>query len=215
MDPTERLEMDIGYTINGTPYHDILKHICLPRDGLKVLEPGCGSGKFGAHYALHGCDVTLLDIDPKALDYAAEVYFAATDRAVSKGSVVLMQGSVHRLPFPDSSFDFVFNEGVANHFGYNPHDWRRQRCLNEMVRVTKPGGHACAMVDNAHCEYVMERARNTQHDYKGMPPRQKPFTADELVLRLLKAGLCDIGIFPASVEGLADCRVLSGWGVKT
>lgn len=60
------------------------------------------------------------------------------------------------LPFPDSTFDFVFSEGVIEHIGYtgdSPHqqpDWqfRRQRFAESLLRVTKPGGYILVACPN-------------------------------------------------------------------
>lgn len=40
--------------------------------GCRVLDIGCGVGKYGAYLAALGCAVTLTDISPRMLDYARE-----------------------------------------------------------------------------------------------------------------------------------------------
>ncbi len=40
------------------------------RAGEKVIDIGCGVGKYGQYFALRGCDVTLADISGKMLEFA-------------------------------------------------------------------------------------------------------------------------------------------------
>lgn len=77
------------------------------RPGCRVLDIGCGVGKYGVMLAGLGCDVTLTDISPEMLRHAAEnmaVYnspwrcFACDFHAVSGQEPVFAQG-----------FDFSFS----------------------------------------------------------------------------------------------------------
>lgn len=40
------------------------------RPGERVLEVGCGSGVVSIHCAVNGCDVTAVDVNPRAVDLA-------------------------------------------------------------------------------------------------------------------------------------------------
>lgn len=42
------------------------------RPGCRVLDIGCGVGKYGVLFAQRGCDVTLVDFSPEMLRHAAE-----------------------------------------------------------------------------------------------------------------------------------------------
>ena len=42
------------------------------RPGCRVIDVGCGVGKYGTYFAALGCDVTLTDISPKMIDLAKE-----------------------------------------------------------------------------------------------------------------------------------------------
>ena len=52
------------------------KGMLLP--GMKVLDIGCGVGRYGTCFAALGCDVTLMDISSEMLKYAAENMSAYT-----------------------------------------------------------------------------------------------------------------------------------------
>lgn len=214
----EGLQKDLEYVLGGIDCHEVLASICPPRPGLKVLEPGCGSGKLGIWYALRGAFVTLMDIDGQAVEYAQQLAQLAQLRG-STGlpglHIEYCVGSIHKMPsYWSNTFDFVFNEGVPQHWGYYPKDWRRQHAINHMVRVTKPRGHVCVIGTNGHCPQAIHMVETTAHTYRGMPPRQKPWTRVELVDRLVKAGLTDVGVCPVSSIEWSDSMLLAGWGRK-
>lgn len=58
----------------GNDYNDKLIAFLLNEGmlypGCRVLDLGCGVGKYGRVFASLGCDVTLADISPKMLEYA-------------------------------------------------------------------------------------------------------------------------------------------------
>lgn len=62
--------------LGGNDYNDRLIAFLLDegmlRPGCRVLDLGCGVGKYGRVFASLGCDVTLADISPKMLEFAAQ-----------------------------------------------------------------------------------------------------------------------------------------------
>ncbi len=63
-------EMGLGeYNLSLLEYW---KEKGLLRPGMKVLDIGCGVGRYGVCFASMGCDVTLTDISPEMLKFAAE-----------------------------------------------------------------------------------------------------------------------------------------------
>lgn len=184
---------------------------------MHVLEPGCGSGKLGLWYAMQGANVTLMDIDENALEYAFYLHkLVQQARPAQWGEVTLWQGSIHdlgKLYAPD--FDLVFNEGVV-YFWRQP--WR-QHAINEMAKVTRPGGHVCVIGNSAHNTDIMKMAESVKHTYMGMPRIEIPFTRFELADRLRKAGLRDVQVRP--VDGFMvdpprweSSRMIAGWGTR-
>ena len=209
------LEADLNFLIKGISCHALLARIFPPREGLSVLEPCGASGTLGLWYAARGSSVSLLDIDPDALDYSKTLYRKAVEIGIDFPLRPLWyQGSIHKLPFGDNTFDFVFNEGGPQHWGYNPKDWRRQRSINEMVRVARVGAPVCVIANNALCTEIMAMANSVDHDYKGMPVREKPFTPEELRERLIKAGTERVNVVPVDSERFEDSRLIAGFGLK-
>jgi ubiquinone/menaquinone biosynthesis C-methylase UbiE len=100
-------------------------------DSARVLDAGCGRGvgvqilleQFGA------ARVYAIDLDPKQIRRAQRrLADRPSDRAL------LAVGSVEGLPFPDESFDAVFDFGVRHHAP----DW--QAAVAQIGRVLRPGG---------------------------------------------------------------------------
>jgi ubiquinone/menaquinone biosynthesis C-methylase UbiE len=107
--------------------------------GLRVLEPGTGTGLLAAAVARKGARTTILDVSEGALSIAVGTF----ERAGLETEAVL--GSVFELPFPDGSFDVVFNSGLLEHFETE----RRRAALDEMLRVLTADGVCVTFNPNA------------------------------------------------------------------
>jgi ubiquinone/menaquinone biosynthesis C-methylase UbiE len=74
--------------------------------GARVIHAGCGSGQVDVDIAKH-IDITALDISKNALI----IY-----RQVHGDKCKTVQGNIFSMPFPDETFDGVYNLGVLEHF---------------------------------------------------------------------------------------------------
>ncbi len=110
-----------------------------PPAGRSFCEVGSGSGTTSASLARMGARITLVDISPKSLAYAKS-YFEAQ----RLGAQYAIQDGL-RLGLRDGSFDVVWNGGVIEHFT----DEGKVSLIQEMYRVTKPGGLLLIVVPNA------------------------------------------------------------------
>lgn len=109
--------------------NELLDMISLKNE-LKVLDVGCGSGFTACNIVKdYGCQVTGID--------ASEVMIGkAQERAKkSKVDVDFRVADIYKLPFVDEFFDVGIFESVLNVL---PSD--RQKAINEVVRVIRPGG---------------------------------------------------------------------------
>ena len=100
------------------------------RRGMRLLDAGCGTGRFG-HFLRTlepEIELTLLDASPAMLSY------------VSDEDARIIEGSLMDLPFLDGTFDAV----VAT--------WSLETLaepalgLGELMRVIKPGGALCIAI---------------------------------------------------------------------
>lgn len=98
----------------------------MPPPPARVLEVGCGGGQLLRHLRQKGYDVRGCELSPELVALHAGTEW---EHAVFRAS-----GTA--LPEPDGSYDVVISSDVLEHV---PPEYR-QRFLQEMVRVTKPGG---------------------------------------------------------------------------
>lgn len=101
--------------------------------GHRVLEVGCGTGKDSIQILeklQNTGELYLQDISLEMLKLAKK----RIESINSKSSVEFFSGNASYLPFPDDYFDSVFHFGGINTFA------EKQRAIDEMTRVTRPGG---------------------------------------------------------------------------
>jgi SAM-dependent methyltransferase len=98
------------------------------REGLTLLDVGCGTGVVGVTAARRGARVTGLDLTPALLERAKE------NAQLAEVSIEFLEGDVEHLPFGDKTFDMVLSQ-FGHMFAPQP-----TLALAEMLRVLKPGG---------------------------------------------------------------------------
>lgn len=97
----------------------------------KLLESGCGSGRFVYWLAAQGFDIEGMEINP------------ATVAALNQRhpQLKIREGDVRALPYADNSFDGILSLGVIEHVFEG-----MAGSIREMHRVLKPGGVALVIV---------------------------------------------------------------------
>jgi len=115
----------------------------MPRNG-KIIEAGCGLGRFVVHLMEMGYDIEGIEINPETVQ--------AVKRR--RPDVQIFVGDVARLPYPDNSISGVISLGVVEHFIDGP-----QLPLKEFWRVLKPGCYAIISVPSLN--YVRQFKRLT------------------------------------------------------
>ena len=101
-----------------------------PREAVRILEVGCGTGANLWFAAREGFDVSGLELSEDAIS-------AARQRFHDDGlNADLNVGSFESLPFSDGSFDLVIDRAAltcADRLGI-------ERAISEIARVTRAGG---------------------------------------------------------------------------
>lgn len=100
-----------------------------PLAGKRVLDVGCGLGMYTARFR---------EFTPHA--FGTEIELERAVQAVPRAAGVAQ--AAEALPFPDGSFDVVFNHEVLEHAGDD------RRLAREMVRVLAPGGRLVIFCPN-------------------------------------------------------------------
>lgn len=96
------------------------------RSGARVLDVGCGTGRWVRRYR-------ELGLHPAGVDATPAMLLLARQRGTDSP---LLAGEAHRLPLADAQFDCVSDVTVVQHI---PPQFQPQ-AIAEMMRVLKPGG---------------------------------------------------------------------------
>lgn len=97
----------------------------------KVLESGCGLGRYVRYMQDRGWKMTGLEIDPDAIK-AVKKYWP---------DLKFVEGDASASPFKDNSFDGIISLGVIEHWPEGP-----EAPLADMYRTLAPGGVALITV---------------------------------------------------------------------
>jgi ubiquinone/menaquinone biosynthesis C-methylase UbiE len=112
----------------------------------KILEVGVGAGTDFTQWVRAGARAYGVDLTQEAITNITQrlaVYgLQAEDLRVA---------DAERLPYPDNFFDLTYSWGVIHH---SPDTIK---CLDEIIRVTKPGGTIKVMIYNRHSLFAFYR----------------------------------------------------------
>ena len=89
-----------------------------------ILEVGCGNGK------------NLIYLDTVKDKVGCDICEKFVEMNQKAGIECVVANGLD-LPFPDNKFDYTLSVAVVHHFSTES---RRLQAINELVRVTKPGG---------------------------------------------------------------------------
>jgi len=95
--------------------------------GKTFLELGCGSGKWSALFAFAGMYGTLVDNNPKMLEQVRKNF-----PAISQSFIFIEDDARTLEKVPVNAFDFVFSEGLLEHFDK---DTRRNIIFNIVEKM--------------------------------------------------------------------------------
>jgi len=125
-----RLQLDSnnGTTFSRDRFYSITEWTPENLRGRRVLDVGCGSGRFAEVALAAGAEVVALDLS-RAVD-------ACRTNLGGSGHLDCVQGSIFELPFKDGAFDFVYCIGVIQH---TPDP---ERAVKSILQKTARGGQA-------------------------------------------------------------------------
>lgn len=146
-----RIDLHRKYSMNQTGWFRWIYDQLPLKEGMKVLEVGCGNGQLWSENLSRfpkKLSVTLSDISPGMLR-SARNHLNSREECFT-----FLSCDIHEIPFDDMSFDIV----VANHVLFYAKD--RSRALSELKRVLKPGGQLlCSTYGKHHMKEIEQIAR--------------------------------------------------------
>ena len=98
-----------------------------PREGMAVLDIGCGTGAYLEHYQRAGCNVSGIDQSPSMLQVARNKLGESAD---------LYMGDASNMPYQDKEFDLIIMSTVLHEM---PREVRAV-VINEAKRTIKEDG---------------------------------------------------------------------------
>lgn len=112
-------------------FDDFARHI---KDSDKVLDLGCGNGRFLHYIAKKKIEYVGLDISEQLIKLAS---WRVRELAGCAAEYEFVVGDLASLPFNDSSFDVVISIATLHHI---PSKKLRQKSFQKIAGVLKPGG---------------------------------------------------------------------------
>jgi SAM-dependent methyltransferase len=101
----------------------------VPKKG-RILDAGCGSGKYSLPLKMRGFDVVGMDASLAALRMLSE---SSKSRDIE---IDILAGNIFQLPFTDGSFDIVWCYGVLQHLLSK----ERESAIGEFRRILRTEG---------------------------------------------------------------------------
>jgi ubiquinone/menaquinone biosynthesis C-methylase UbiE len=149
-----------------------------PRQGLRVLDIGCGTGQSRQIYSDYVKDYIGVDLAEAALERARTKF--PNDK--------WMCADARDLPFPDGSFDLVAFSSVLHHIN----DF--ENALREAHRVLAAGGQVFAFDPNLlHPAMALFRyPKSPLYSSKGVSPNEAPLLPKRLRTAFERAGFSDV-----------------------
>lgn len=148
--------------------------------GMRVLDVGCGKGRFARRLFAMGADVVGVDASAGMLGECV--------------GIPAMQASATRLPFENGAFDGVFSIEVFEHLDRTSVDL----AIDEMARVVRPGGRVVIVDKNRKAldakrpwlpaivvKWIDERRGRWMYG-PGDPVRERWFSASSMARRLAR-----------------------------
>lgn len=164
-----RLANDVAFAEHAmqSPMHATIGGWIEINQGTKVLENGCGPGRYAAMLANLGFEV--IGVDPVAFDTWTDLQECGALRFMS-------DTKAESLPFADGDFDAVCCLGALLYFD-DP-----LMALKEMCRVLKPGGKLVLRTVNVENRFTKRTGKKLD------PVSKNLYSKEELISLIESAG---------------------------
>ncbi len=176
------------------------------RQGMRVLDAGCGSGRNLVYLLQSGFDVFATDADRTSID---QVRRMAAALAPSLPDVNFRMEPVERMTFPDGFADVVVSSAVL-HFAHDADQFSGM--VNEMWRVLKSSGMLFARL--ASSIGMETRVRSVGNGRFLLPDGSERYLVDEQALMDLTERLGGRLLDPIKTTVVQAQRCMTTWVVR-
>lgn len=154
-DEDKRLIKDNARKIEFHVTTTILNKYILPKH--KILELGAGTGAYSFYYAERGNMVVATDLTPKHVDIIKEKIKAKGEKVNVSADII---NATDLSVYDSESFDIVTCLGPMYHL---TDEKDRVKCIQESLRVLKPGGILAIAYINKH--YIIHGVMANQREF--------------------------------------------------
>jgi ubiquinone/menaquinone biosynthesis C-methylase UbiE len=178
--PEPRARLDGYVPYRGLPRWQTVDMALLDvREGLAVLDVGCGAGYLLGKAAGRASLAVGVDLDQDRLRAARDGLLH--EERPSRGLIEFAVADGQRLPFGDASFDRIICTETLEHVS------DAQLTLCELARVLRPGGRLAVSVPNFASEAILYRLIKDYFRFPG--GHRRIFSPQALHRALARAGL--------------------------
>lgn len=134
----ERLDRSPYDRLNFLLHMDFVKEFCT--QGIKLIDVGCGSGRYSIEFARIGCEVSLFDISDEQLMIAEKVL---GDFNLKNRLQEVIRGSISDMSvIEDDTYEVTVCYGAPLNYLFDDY----KKGIEELYRITKPGGSVAVSV---------------------------------------------------------------------
>lgn len=162
---------------------EFLKYF-IPKNDLKVVDFGCGTGSFIAKFLNYGIRLYAIDISPRCIEYARSRY----------ADIIFDVGDIEDTRYQDGTFDILFLSGVLHHFT----DF--SKVLQECYRVLKKGGILLSYDPHRLNPFMwLYRSKNSLfYSERGITKNERPLTKKEIKNGIESSGFSECNVYSIS-----------------
>lgn len=104
------------------------------KNSLKILECGCGLGRFSLELCRQNHNIDAYDISDKAIKYANEYYQFLKKKSNNFGTINYQVRDLNKIILPKEIYDLIISRGTMHHI------LKSKRLIKEAYKSLKRGG---------------------------------------------------------------------------
>ena len=173
---------DDNQIVRREEYRIIAPYLKLLPKNARLLDGGCGLGKWAVFFSEKGYSVVGMDLARGTIEKLQALF----------PDIDFLVGDIRNTGLESRSFDCMFSWGVFEHF-----EEGMQLCIREASRLLRPGGYLFVSVPYDNFRHALKSIHDRNvADFKDKDVRfyQWRFTRKELIMELKLGGFDVLGV---------------------